>query len=51
MAYELNPARTALLVIDAQREYFDEDGALYTPRGSAPTWWHCVTPPGRPAPR
>jgi nicotinamidase-related amidase len=31
MAYELNPARTALLVIDAQREYFDEDGALYIP--------------------
>jgi nicotinamidase-related amidase len=31
MIYELQPARTALLVIDAQREYFDEDGALFTP--------------------
>ncbi|MHB8695951.1 MAG: cysteine hydrolase family protein [Solirubrobacteraceae bacterium] len=30
MIYELDPKRTALLVIDAQREYFDEDGALFT---------------------
>jgi ureidoacrylate peracid hydrolase len=30
MTYEPDPARTALLVIDAQREYFDSDGALYT---------------------
>jgi biuret amidohydrolase len=28
--YEPDPARTALLVIDAQREYFDADGALFT---------------------
>jgi ureidoacrylate peracid hydrolase len=27
--------RCALLVIDAQREYFDEDGALYTPNAAA----------------
>ena len=26
--------RTALLVIDAQREYFDEDGALFTPHAA-----------------
>jgi nicotinamidase-related amidase len=32
--YELEPRRTALLVIDAQREYFDEDGALYTPHAA-----------------
>jgi biuret amidohydrolase len=31
MLYAPDPARTALLVIDAQREYFDTDGALYTP--------------------
>jgi ureidoacrylate peracid hydrolase len=31
MLYDPDPARTALLVIDAQREYFDEDGALFTP--------------------
>jgi ureidoacrylate peracid hydrolase len=31
MLYDPDPARTALLVIDAQREYFDTDGALYTP--------------------
>lgn len=30
MTYEPEPARTALLVIDAQREYFDADGALFT---------------------
>jgi ureidoacrylate peracid hydrolase len=30
MTYEPDPARTALLVIDAQREYFDPDGALFT---------------------
>jgi nicotinamidase-related amidase len=34
MIYELEPARTALLVIDAQREYFDEDGALFTPHAA-----------------
>ena len=28
--YERDPARTALLIIDAQREYFDADGALFT---------------------
>jgi nicotinamidase-related amidase len=28
--YEPDPGRTALLVIDAQREYFDADGALFT---------------------
>jgi ureidoacrylate peracid hydrolase len=31
MVYELDPKRTALLIIDAQREYFDADGALFTP--------------------
>ena len=31
MVYELTPKRTALLIIDAQREYFDEDGVLFTP--------------------
>jgi ureidoacrylate peracid hydrolase len=31
MIYELDPSRTALLVIDCQREYFDADGALFTP--------------------
>jgi biuret amidohydrolase len=31
MLYVPDPARTALLVIDAQREYFDTDGALHTP--------------------
>src|SRR5690349_4734832 len=30
MTYEPDPARSALLVIDAQREYFDAGGALYT---------------------
>jgi ureidoacrylate peracid hydrolase len=30
MTYEPEPARTALLVIDAQREYFDAGGALFT---------------------
>ena len=34
MVYELTATRTALLVIDAQREYFDEDGALYTPHAA-----------------
>lgn len=34
MIYELEPSRTALLVIDAQREYFDDDGALYTPHAA-----------------
>jgi ureidoacrylate peracid hydrolase len=30
MIYDPEPARTALLVIDAQREYFDPGGALHT---------------------
>ena len=30
MTYDPDPARTALLIIDAQREYFDADGALFT---------------------
>jgi nicotinamidase-related amidase len=34
MIYDLEPSRTALLVIDAQREYFDQDGALYTPHAA-----------------
>lgn len=34
MLYDLDPARTALLVIDTQREYFDVDGALYTPHAA-----------------
>jgi nicotinamidase-related amidase len=34
MIYELAPGRTALLVIDAQREYFDQDGALFTPHAA-----------------
>jgi nicotinamidase-related amidase len=34
MVYELDPERTALLVIDAQREYFDGDGALFTPHAA-----------------
>jgi len=34
MVYELAPKRTALLMIDAQREYFDADGALFTPHAS-----------------
>jgi nicotinamidase-related amidase len=29
--YEIDPARTALLLIDAQQEYFSEQGALHTP--------------------
>jgi ureidoacrylate peracid hydrolase len=33
--FSLDPERTALLVIDAQREYFDEDGAAYTPNAAA----------------
>jgi len=31
MTYEVNSKTTALLVIDPQREYFDEDKPLYTP--------------------
>jgi nicotinamidase-related amidase len=31
MVYELKPDRCALLIIDAQREYFDHYGALHTP--------------------
>lgn len=34
MVYSLEPARTALLIIDTQREYFDEDGALFTPHAA-----------------
>jgi ureidoacrylate peracid hydrolase len=34
LIYELAPHRTALLIIDAQREYFDEDGALFTPHAA-----------------
>ena len=34
MVYELAPSRTALLIVDAQREYFDEDGALLTPHAA-----------------
>lgn len=29
--YNINKKTTALLIIDAQNEYFSEDGALYTP--------------------
>lgn len=31
MLYNINTKTTALLLIDPQREYFDEDQALYTP--------------------
>lgn len=31
MVYEVKKEKTALLVIDVQKEYFEEDGALYTP--------------------
>ncbi len=34
MVYELAAKRTALLIIDAQREYFDADGALFTPHAA-----------------
>ncbi|MGO9751841.1 MAG: cysteine hydrolase family protein [Solirubrobacteraceae bacterium] len=34
MVYELAPPRTALLIVDAQREYFDENGALFTPHAA-----------------
>jgi ureidoacrylate peracid hydrolase len=33
--FSLDPERCALLVIDAQREYFDADGAAYTPNAAA----------------
>lgn len=33
--YELDPAHTALLVIDAQEEYFDPDGPAYFPEAAA----------------
>jgi nicotinamidase-related amidase len=33
--FKTTTRRCALLVIDAQREYFDEDGALYTPNAAA----------------
>jgi ureidoacrylate peracid hydrolase len=29
--YSVKPAKTALLIVDAQEEYFAPDGALYTP--------------------
>src|ERR671936_1847255 len=35
MVYDLVPSRTALLIIDAQREYFDPDGALFTANAEA----------------
>jgi nicotinamidase-related amidase len=35
MVYEVDPRRTALLVIDAQREYFDTDRPLYTENAAA----------------
>lgn len=31
MTYDIHPKRTALLLIDPQREYFDEGAPLYTP--------------------
>ncbi|MCA1636686.1 MAG: cysteine hydrolase, partial [Acidobacteria bacterium] len=34
MVYEVNPKTTALLIIDPQREYFDEDKPLYTPHAN-----------------
>jgi ureidoacrylate peracid hydrolase len=34
VVYELAAKRTALLIIDAQREYFDADGALFTPHAA-----------------
>lgn len=30
MIYDISPDSTALLIIDAQQEYFSQDGALYT---------------------
>ena len=35
MAYEVDPRRAVLLVIDAQREYFDTDRPLYTENAAA----------------
>ena len=35
MVYSIVPAGTALLLIDAQREYFDEDRPLYIPHADA----------------
>lgn len=35
MPYDLDPARTALLLIDAQNEYFLPDGALHTPNAAS----------------
>ncbi len=34
MTYSINPPTTALLIIDAQREYFDVDGNLFTSHAS-----------------
>jgi nicotinamidase-related amidase len=34
MIYKIEPKKTALLIIDAQREYFDEDEPLYTPHAA-----------------
>ena len=35
MIYEINPTKTALLVIDMQKEYFDAGRPLATPNGDA----------------
>jgi|SRR5579863_347099 len=35
MIYEILPEKTALLVIDPQREYFDQDKPLYTPNADS----------------
>jgi nicotinamidase-related amidase len=35
MVYTIDPSKTALLLIDPQREYFDEDRPLYTPNAEA----------------
>lgn len=34
MSYEIDAKKTALLIIDPQREYFDEDKPMYTPHAS-----------------
>jgi len=33
--YRIEPTTTALLLVDAQREYFDADGLLHTPHAAA----------------
>lgn len=35
MGYDIDPSRTALLLIDPQQEYFDPAGAHYTPNAEA----------------